>query len=89
MAREEVQHDGRELCGPAALREENGVRRGNVQLGPNERLDVGEKRNELLGAMRNLGDPDARLVKIEQPFGGFLEHRLGKGRGARAKVNHS
>ena len=62
---------------------------GNVQLGPDERLDVGNKCDELLGAMRNLCDPDACLVKIEQPLSGFLEHRLGKGGGTRAKVDHS
>ena len=34
VAREEVEHDGGELGGPAALGEKDGVRRGDVQLGP-------------------------------------------------------
>ena len=51
VAGKEVQHDGRELCGPAALSEEDRVCWRDVQLGPNERFDVGEKRDELLRSM--------------------------------------
>ena len=51
MARKEVQHDGGELSGPAALREEDRVRRGDFQLSPDGILGVLDKRAELLGAM--------------------------------------
>ena len=51
MAREEVQDDGGELGGPTALGEEDGVRRRNFELGPDERFGVGEKCDEFLGAM--------------------------------------
>ncbi len=87
VAREEVQHDGGELRGPAALGEEDGVRRGDVQLGPDERLDVGEERDEFFGTVRELGDADARVVEIEQSLRGLLEHGLGKGRGSCSKVD--
>ena len=65
MAREEVQHDGGELGGPTALGEEDGVGRRDLQLGPDERFGVGEKRDEFLGAMGKLGDADARIVEVE------------------------
>lgn len=65
MAREEVQHDGGELSGPPALREEDRVRWGDFQLGPDEIFGVLDKRAELLGAMRELGDADARVIEVE------------------------
>ena len=65
MAREEVQHNSGELSSPAALCKEDGVGWGDFQLGPDAIFEGGEKRDKLLGAMREFGDTNAGIIKVE------------------------
>lgn len=62
---EHVKDDGGELHRAAALREEDAVRRGHVELRADEGLHVRQECLELLRAVRDLGDPYANALEVE------------------------